>query len=260
MELKCIDFCVLKVGFPSAIKLGWIKSGSPWALLQRRARPHLFGNFTYWGNIGKWPKGPRSRVYNEIHLPQGSLPVIKNSALREDSFSSCFWMETKELDYLIFWCGRSVLKMKSISLVLESDLGLWLAFVNKMQQRCQNASFKPQGALHVLALLLAILLSPGKQGQTGLLEDGRPCKALPSGPIRGHLKPAEPNIWEIPGKISRAANPSHRGTQTGGWSSRHRHIYTDMWAHRLVGRHVNNSKCHLFEDTMFLRGLLLSNS
>ena len=41
-----------------------------------------------------------------------------------------------------------------------------------MQQKRQNASFKPQGALHVSALLLAILLSPGEQGQTSLLEDG----------------------------------------------------------------------------------------
>ena len=169
-------------------------------------------------------------------------------------------METKELDYLIFWCSRSVLKMESISPVLESDLGLWLAFVNKMQQKRQNASFKPQGALHVSALLLAILLSPGEQGQTGLLEDGRPCKALPNGPSQGHPKPAEPNTWEIPGKISRAASRIHRGTQTWGWSSRHRHMYTDTWAHRLAGSHESNSKCHLFEDTILSGGLLLSNS
>lgn len=175
---------------------------------------------------------------------------------------SCFWMETKELDYLIFWCGRSVLKTESISPVLESDLGLWLAFVNKMQQKCQNASFKPQGALHISALLLAILLSPGKQGQTGLLEDERPCKALLNGPSRGHPKPAELNMWETP---SRAANWIHRGTQTWGWSSRqtyvHRLIYTDTWAYRLAGSQpCDNSKCHLFEDTMLSGGLLLSNS
>lgn len=112
------------------------------------------------------------------------------------------------------------------------------------------------------ALLLAILLSPGKQGQTGLLEDERPCKALLNGPSRGHPKPAELNMWETP---SRAANWIHRGTQTWGWSSRqtyvHRLIYTDTWAHRLAGSQpCDNSKCHLFEDTMLSGGLLLSNS
>lgn len=80
------------------------------------------------------------------------------------------WMETKELDYLIFWCGRSVLEAglfpQFLNLIWACDLLLLIKC-----EKCQNASFKPQGALHVSALLLAILLSPGKQGQTGLLED-----------------------------------------------------------------------------------------
>ena len=90
------------------------------------------------------------------------------------TLSSCFRMEIKELDYLISWCGRSVLKMESISPALESDLRLWLALVNKMQHKCQSATSKPQEALHASALFLGILLSPGEQGQTSLLEDGRP--------------------------------------------------------------------------------------